>query len=204
MGEGVAVLRRQPLRLPGGVVIDAGDQHPLGAVAPGGLHLADGGTGGHTDDGFDAQLRGGPGDALGVVARRAGDDATGCFLRRQGAYLVVCAPQLEGTGKLQVFRLDVHVFPQSPGRVQGRPPGDALEGCLGVFQHFHSQHRDDLLPFTNRSRYTDGLHHFPVNDYTPDGSGLQSVFFETELLRDTSHDITPKKTRQGNIKTLEA
>ena len=152
MGKGIAVLRHQPFRFSGGVVIDAGDQNDLCAVAPGGLHFADGRPGRHTDDGFDAQLRGGPGDALGVIARRAGDDAAGRLLPGQGANFVVGAPQLESAGKLQILRLDVYVFPQPPGWVQRCLPGYALQRHPRVFQHFHRQHGNDLLVMTSSVR----------------------------------------------------
>ena len=140
VGEGVALLLRQPLRLRRRVVIDAGHQHHLCAVATGGLHLADGRPGGHADHRLDPQPGCGQGNALGVVPRRAGDDAPGRLLRRQAADLVVGAPELEGPGQLQVFRLDVHVLPKFRGPVQRCPPGDAPQGLLGLPDHIQSQH----------------------------------------------------------------
>ena len=58
MREGVAVLLGKTLGLPGGIIIDTGNQNYLGAIAAGGLHLGDGCALGHTDHGLDAQLRG--------------------------------------------------------------------------------------------------------------------------------------------------
>ena len=135
----------QPLRLRRGVVIDAGHQHHLRAVAAGGLHLADGRPGGHADHRLDPQPGCGQGNALGVVPRRAGDDAPGRLLRRQAADLVVGAPELEGPGQLQVFRLDVHVLPKFRGPVQRCPPGDAPQGLLGLSDHIQMHNSSNVF-----------------------------------------------------------
>ena len=144
VGEGVALLGGETVRLRRGVVVSTGDQDDLSAVVLGGLHLADGGPGGHADDGADAEPGGGEGHALGVVAGAAGDDAPGPLLLRQGAELVVGAPELEGTGELQVLRLHVDAAAQGLGAGQGRHPGHAPQPLLGLPDHFHGQHRSLL------------------------------------------------------------
>ena len=144
MGEGVAVELGQAVGLPGSVVIHAGDQDHFRAVALGGLHLADGGAGGHADDGLDAQLGGGQGDALGVVAGGAGDDTALGLIGGQRTDLVVSAADLEGTGQLQVLSLDVQIVRDLGCGIQRRPAGDTPEGGLGVLDHFQCQHDKDL------------------------------------------------------------
>ena len=140
VGEGIALLPAEALGLRRRVVIHAGDQHHLGAVAFRGLHLADGGPGGHADDGGDAQPGGGQGDALGVVPGGAGDDALLRLLRRQGSDFVEGSPELKGAGELQVLRLDVEVPAQPGGGVEGGPAGDALQRVLRVPYHVQGQH----------------------------------------------------------------
>ena len=140
MGEGVAVLLGQAVRLTGGIVVNAGDQHHFRAVILGGFHLADGSTGGHADDGLDAQLGGGKGNALSMVAGGAGDHAAVRFFLGQGADLVVSAAQLERAGQLQVLRLNIDVLADLRGRIQGRLSRDPLQRLLCVLDHFQCQH----------------------------------------------------------------
>ena len=63
-----------------GIVVHPVDELHLRAVFFGGLHLGDGCAIGQTNDGFDPVLGGGEGHALGMVARRAGDNAMGFLL----------------------------------------------------------------------------------------------------------------------------
>ena len=100
MGEGIALFPGKALRFPGGVVIDSRHQDDLGAVAPCRLHLQDGCALRHADDGLDPQTGGRQGDALGVVAGAAGDDAAAGLFRGQVADLVVSAPDFKGAGLL--------------------------------------------------------------------------------------------------------
>ena len=77
----------------------------LGAVVLGVVDLDQGGGGGHDDGGGHAGGLGGVGQPLGVVAGGGGDEAPALLLLRQGADLVVGAPDLIGPGDLHVFRL---------------------------------------------------------------------------------------------------
>ena len=144
MGKGVAVLGGQAGGLAGSVVVHTGDQNDLSAVLLGGLHLADGGAGGHADDGLDAKLGGGESDALGMVAGGAGDDALGSLAGGQRTDLVVSAADLESTGQLQVLSLDVQVVRDLGCGVQRRTAGNSTKSGLRVLDHFQSQHDEDL------------------------------------------------------------
>ena len=129
MGKGIALFPGKALRFPGGVVIDSRDQDDLGAVAPCRLHLQDGCALRHTDDRLDPETGGGQGDALGVVAGAAGDDAAGGLFGGEVADLVVGAADLEGSGLLKVLRLNEQIRPEPLRRDDRRHFRDAPE-CL--------------------------------------------------------------------------
>ena len=134
MHEGVAHLVFQFQRLFVGVVVAALHQADLCAEALGGLHLGDGGGVRQADEGFDAVLGGRQRHALGVVARRAGDDAPGLFLFGEHRNFVPRAPHLEGAGDLQVFRLEIEfaLRRDAIGPYHGGFPHDVFQHPLGV------------------------------------------------------------------------
>ena len=103
--EGVALLLFQLQGLVVGVVIHAGDEADLRAVALGGLHLGDGGGVRQADQGGNAALAGSQRHALGVVAGGAGDDALSLFLIGEHGDFVAGAAKLKGTGLLQALGL---------------------------------------------------------------------------------------------------
>ena len=107
--EGIPLLIPELQRPIVGIVVHPVDELHLRAVFFGGLHLGDGCAIGQTDDGFDPVLGGGEGYALGMVARRAGDNAMGFLLVGQLGNLIVGSAHLEGAGHLQIFRLQVHL-----------------------------------------------------------------------------------------------
>ena len=86
-----------------------------------------------------------PYDPTAMVPCGAGDDAALPLLRGQRADFIVRAPQLERTGKLKIFRLNVYVFPQLFRGIQRRHPGYALQRGLSIQNHFQSQHDVSLL-----------------------------------------------------------
>ena len=107
--EGLAGLLLDFDRFRVGVVVDPLDQHDVRPVALGRLNLLDRRAGGDADGRLDVVFPGGEGDALGVVAGRAGDDA-GRFLGvRELGNLIVGAADLEGAGHLQILRLEIQV-----------------------------------------------------------------------------------------------
>ena len=112
----------------------------LGAVALGGQLLGNGGPLGHDDGGRQAQLGGGKGHALAVVARRGGHHPcplAPLFEQRQA---VDGPPQLERPGGLEVLQLQEDL--PAAGPAQGMEidqrgaedyPGLPLPGGFNVF-----------------------------------------------------------------------
>jgi len=88
------------------VVIDAGDETELGAVASCGLHFGNGRAVGQADERGNAVFLCGKRDSLRVVSRRAGDDAPLFLFGRKAGDLIICASDLEGPRLLQVFRFE--------------------------------------------------------------------------------------------------
>jgi hypothetical protein len=107
----------------------------------------------HDDGRGDAQVAGRVGDALGVVAGAAGDDALPARLRVQVRHLVVGAAQLEAEDGLQVLALEQHIALQpvaEVGRVRERRLGD----------NFVDARREDqaqVLPVRQTRPYSRGL-----------------------------------------------
>ena len=86
-----------------GVVVGPFHQADLCPQLFSGLHLADGGSVGHADQGFDPALGGGHGHTLGVVSGAAGQDAVLLLLLGELADLIVGASEFEAAGFLQVL-----------------------------------------------------------------------------------------------------
>ena len=138
MGKGIALFPGKALRFPGGVVIDSGDQDHLGTVAPCRFHLQDGCALRHADDGLDSQASGRQGDALGVVAGAAGDDAAAGLFRGQVADLVIGSADLEGAGLLKVLRLNEQIRPEPLRRDDRRHFRNAPERLSCIPDHLQS------------------------------------------------------------------
>ena len=137
-----AFLVSQADSLPIGVIVHTGHQHHMGAVAAGGLDLTQGRPLRDADGGRDSHIPGGKGNALGMISRRAGNDAPGLFLIGKGGDLVVCTPELECAGFLQAIRLQIKITIRDNvfrgdygGMVDYR-----VKDTLGIQQHFHRQH----------------------------------------------------------------
>ena len=145
--ERQSLLVPQAHRLGIGVVVHAGYQYHVGAVAAGGLDLGDGRALRDADGGLDAHVPGGESHALGVIAGGAGDDAPFLLLVGEGGDLVVRAPQLERAGFLQAVRLQIERAPrhQPLGGDHRRPVDDGLQHPLCVVQHGHGDHKTRLL-----------------------------------------------------------
>ena len=145
--ERQTLLVPQAHRLGVGVVVHAGYQHHVGAVAAGGLDLGDGCALGDTDGGLDAHVAGGKGHALGVVAGGAGDNAPRLLLIAEGGDLVVRAPQLEGAGLLQAVGLEVEVAAgdDALGGHHGGVVDIGRQHPLGIAEHIHRDHGGSLL-----------------------------------------------------------
>ncbi len=111
------------------------------AVTLGGQLLGNGGPLGHDDDGREAQLGGGEGHALAMVARRGGhhpDPLAPLFEPRQA---VDGPPQLKRPGGLEVLQLQKDLpatVPAQGMKIEQRGPEDysglPLPGCFNVFE----------------------------------------------------------------------
>ena len=99
-------------------------EHHLGAEGAGGGDLHEGGVRRHDDGGVDAEALGVPGDGLGMIAGRHGDDAARAFLRAERQHLDQRAALLERGGRLQVLVFDPDVgageLRQARGGQEGR------------------------------------------------------------------------------------
>ena len=117
-----------------GVVVGAGYQADLCAQVLGVFYLHQRGTVRHADDAFDAAAGGCQRHALGVIARRAGDDALGALFLGKLADLIVSAPDLKAAGDLQVFGLQVElaVTVQAGGLDEVGAAGNVFEHKGGV------------------------------------------------------------------------
>ncbi|MNZ76598.1 hypothetical protein D3C78_951110 [compost metagenome] len=94
-------------------------QHHLATARTHAFDLDLGGGLGHHDGGLDPQLTGRQGHALGMVAGRCGDYATGQFLSTELGQLVIGTANLEGEHRLQVFTLEQDVVAQTLAQLAG-------------------------------------------------------------------------------------
>ena len=168
MNKGIALLIPQTDRLGIGVVVHAGHQHHLRAVAAGGLDLGQRCALGDTDDGVDPHVPGGIRHALGVVSGTAGDDTPALLLIAEGSDLVIRATQLECAGLLQAIRLQKQtaVLSDTGAGDNGRFVDDAGQYALGVVQHFHGQHNGSSLTFVREQRTFFNFLYFNGNTYS--------------------------------------
>ena len=104
MNEGVTFFFFEFERSAISVVIYAGDEHDLCPIGLGRLDFRDGCAVGKANRRLNAAVLSRKGDALCVISRRAGDDASGFLGSGELRNFVVCAANLERTGDLQVFR----------------------------------------------------------------------------------------------------
>ena len=130
-----------------GIVIHAGDEDYLSAVAAGGLDLGKGCALGDADDGMDAHVAGGKGHALCVVAGRAGDDATALLLLGQSGDLIIRTTELKCARFLQTLGLQEQraALPHRTGRNERGFIDDTGQNAPRVPNHFHLQHDCFLL-----------------------------------------------------------
>ena len=178
MDEGIALLVPQADGLGIGVVVHAGYQHHLRAVAAGGLDLGQGRALGDADDGMDAHVAGGKRHALGMVSGGAGDNAPRFLLVRQRGDLVVCAPQLERAGLLQAVSLqkETAVLGDTGAGDHGRFVDDAGQYPLGVVQHGHSQHSGSSFTFVRGTYTIFGFLYFYHTIHRPQMQAITDVF----------------------------
>ena len=101
--KGVVVFLLEFHSLVVGVVIDTLDHADLCAVALGRLYLGDRCAVRQADERFHVVLCRSQRYALGMVAGRAGDNATSLFFVRQLGHHVIGATHLKGTGHLEIF-----------------------------------------------------------------------------------------------------
>ncbi|MNH31116.1 hypothetical protein D3C79_914510 [compost metagenome] len=108
-------------------------QHHLAAPRTHAFNLELRGGGWHHDGRAHAQLAGGQGDPLGMVAGRRGDHPALALGRAQAAETGVGTADLEGKGRLQVFALEQHLVAeaarQGRRRLQGRFDRQVVHGC---------------------------------------------------------------------------
>ena len=118
--EGVDVGGPLLLRQLGGqlrrVVEGLAVEHHLGPVVLRVVDLHQRGCSGHDDGGRHPGGLGGVGHALGVVARRGGDQPPGLLLVAEGADLIVGAPDLVGPGDLHILRPDIDLVAGGLGK----------------------------------------------------------------------------------------
>ncbi len=100
----------------------------------------------HHDSGLDPHVPGGKGQALGMVARRSGDHATGALFIAQLYQLVVGTADLEGEHRLQVFALEQHGIVQPLGEKVG-----PMDGCF--HRHIVDRGTENLLYVAFQSRH---------------------------------------------------
>ena len=108
-------LQRIGQRLGEGIAV----QHHLAATGTHAFDLDLGSGLGHHDGGLDPQHLGGQGQALGMVARRCSDHATGALGVGELGQLVVGATDLEREHRLQVFALEPDLVAQPLGELAG-------------------------------------------------------------------------------------
>jgi hypothetical protein len=111
----------------------------------------------HHDERRDAQLPGGVGDALGVVARARGDDATPGFRSAQLRHLVVGAAELEAEHRLQILALQQNLVLET-ARQTRRPVERTLVGH--VVDPARENPAEELVDFEGLARLgsTHGFH----------------------------------------------
>ncbi len=113
-------------------------QHHLAAPRTHAFDLDLRGGLGHHDSGLDAHLARGQGQALGVVACRGGDHATGQLFRGQLGQFVVGPANLEREHRLQVFTLEQNLVAQPLAQLPG-----ALQ--RGFYRNVVDARGEDLL-----------------------------------------------------------
>jgi hypothetical protein len=98
-------------------------------------HLGEGRAERHHDGGRNAEASGVIGDALGMIARRHGDDAARAFFRRQRQQLGEGAAFLERGGELKILEFEPDLATgdvrQGARDAQGRMLNDAFDGARG-------------------------------------------------------------------------
>ena len=129
----VTVLPGQALSVPPGIVVTLAVEDHLGAEVLHRLDLHRVGDGGRADDRAHAELPGGEGHGLAVVAGGSGDHASRALVLAEAAHQVDSAADLEGPGRVVVLVLHEHARPGQP--VQRRVPAKRGGG----------QERPDLL-----------------------------------------------------------
>lgn len=135
-------------------------QHDVGSVVAGGLQLGQSDPDRREDRRGDAELAGGEGNTLRVVAGARGDDALGTLLGGQGREAVVGAAHLVGTRALQVLALQVHRRPEQLGEELRRlHRGDACDALDGLARRLDVRERRDR---GERVRGGAGVGHSPI------------------------------------------
>ena len=122
----------------GGFIEHIAVQHHVGTVGLGGIDLQRRGDLRHADGGLGSTLAGRIGHTLGMVAGRRGDDAVSDLLFGERSNLVIGTANLEGSGDLQVFRLQENLMAghlaQHRRRNNLRVAGSAFESFGGQLQ----------------------------------------------------------------------
>ena len=122
----------------GGFIEHIAVQHHVGTVGLGGIDLQRRGDLRHADGGLGSTLAGRIGHTLGMVAGRRGDDAVSDLLFGERSNLVIGTADLEGSGDLQVFRLQENLMAghlaQHRRRNDLRVAGSAFESFGGQLQ----------------------------------------------------------------------
>lgn len=108
-------------------VVDRAVQHHLGAVALGRGDFGDGRRARHDDRGRYADLRGGKGHALRVVARRRSHNGLKAALLITFHDLVVCTAHLKRAGFLLVFVFQIDLRARHFGEGLGRGKRDGMD-----------------------------------------------------------------------------
>jgi len=133
-----------------GLVVGLAGQHHLAAPGSHGLDLDLGRGGGHDDDRPAADLGGGKGHALGVVAGGGADDAALQLGRGEVGNLVVGAAQLEGEHRLHVLALEIEAVAEPVGEIgrqfQGSLNGGLIDPGVEDFGQVVVQHGEGRMP----------------------------------------------------------
>ena len=136
MDVDVTVLLLQLKAVGIGIIKTIAMEDNFGPQGFGAFNFEDWGRGWHADHGFDTETLSGKSNALCMVAGRGGDDPFFSFLICELADFVIGAPQLEGTGVLQVLWFQEYLISGQFGKiVAGNQAGLAgnsfkLAGCL--------------------------------------------------------------------------
>ena len=123
-------------------------QHHLAAARAHAVDLDLRGGLGHHDGGLDPHVLGRQRQALGVIARRGGDHATGQLLGREVRKLVIGATNLERVHRLQVFALEQNLVAGALGELAGLLQrgfyGDVIDARGEDLLDVLFEHRTDL------------------------------------------------------------